>query len=155
MQPHEQIAPAIQVAIARVREEVAALGERTGRVSAPVALSARVPGADLFVITPRSLAPDTVAPESTILCDLEGRAVASTPGSDGTPSGDPAVHARLYRGDTGVGGIAHRLDAGSPLSAATAAEALAGLLTGATAGSPSFPGTDARRGTERTAHLHN
>lgn len=155
MQPHEQIAPAIQVAIARVREEVAALGERIGGDSAPVAISARVPGADLFVITPRSSAPDTVAPESTILCDLEGSAVASTPGSDGTPSGDPAVHATLYRGDPGVGGIAHHAGADRALPAATAAEALERLLAGLAAGSPSFPGVDARRGNERTAHLHN
>ena len=100
-----------EVVIARVRAEVAALhGElvRNGLVVWTGGnVSERVPGADLFVIKPSGVSYDDLAPENMILCDLDGRVVEDTPGSDRRPSSDTAAHAYVYRNMPAVGGIVH------------------------------------------------
>ncbi|WP_307326011.1 L-ribulose-5-phosphate 4-epimerase [Microbacterium sp. SORGH_AS_0862] len=100
-----------EVVIARVRAEVAALhGElvRNGLVVWTGGnISERVPGADLFVIKPSGVSYDDLAPENMILCDLDGRVVEDTPGSDRRPSSDTAAHAYVYRNMPAVGGIVH------------------------------------------------
>ncbi|WP_159502569.1 L-ribulose-5-phosphate 4-epimerase, partial [Microbacterium sp. 18062] len=70
-------------------------------------VSARVPGADLFVIKPSGVSYDELAPENMILCDLDGVVVGGTPGSDRAPSSDTAAHAYVYRHMSGVGGVVH------------------------------------------------
>jgi L-ribulose-5-phosphate 4-epimerase len=114
--------PALQVTIARVREEVAALHAELLHQGLAAwtegDVSARVPGADLFVIRPVDLESGDLAPENMILCDLDGGVIPNTPGADRTPSRDAAAHGHLYRQLPEVGGIVH---ARSPYAAAWAA----------------------------------
>jgi len=104
-------APEIEVAVARVREEVATLHSELTRYGLVVwtggNVSGRVPGADLFVIKPSGVSYDDLAPENMILCDLDGVVVPNTPGSDRSPSSDTAAHAFVYRNMPAVGGVVH------------------------------------------------
>jgi L-ribulose-5-phosphate 4-epimerase len=97
--------------IAGVRAEVAGLHAELVRYGLVVwtagNVSARVPGADLFVIKPSGVAYDDLTPENMILCDLEGRVVPGTPGSERSPSSDTAPHAYVYRNMPEVGGVVH------------------------------------------------
>jgi L-ribulose-5-phosphate 4-epimerase len=100
-----------EVAIARVRAEVAALHAELVRYNLVVwtsgNVSGRVPGADLFVIKPSGVSYDELAPENMIVCDLDGNVVPGTPGSDRSPSSDTAAHAYVYRHMPEVGGVVH------------------------------------------------
>lgn len=97
--------------IARVRADVAALHAELVRYGLVVwtggNVSGRVPGADLFVIKPSGVSYDELAPESMILCDLDGNVVPGTPGSEQSPSSDTAAHAYVYRHMPWVGGVVH------------------------------------------------
>jgi L-ribulose-5-phosphate 4-epimerase len=110
-----------EVAVARVRAEVAALHaelRRNGLVSGTDAtVSGRVPGAELFVVTPAGVAPEDLAPENMVLCTLAGVAVEGTPGADRAPSAEAAIHAHVYRSLPETGGIVH---ASSPYAVARA-----------------------------------
>ncbi|MFJ6652981.1 L-ribulose-5-phosphate 4-epimerase [Microbacterium sp. NPDC091313] len=101
----------IEVAVARARAEVAALHAELVRYGLVVwtggNVSARVPGADLFVIKPSGVSYEDLAPENMILCDLDGVVVPGTPGSDRSPSSDTAAHAFVYRSMPEVGGVVH------------------------------------------------
>ncbi|WP_104165938.1 L-ribulose-5-phosphate 4-epimerase [Cryobacterium sp. N22] len=103
--------PEIEVAIARVREDIARLhGELTSNglvVWTGGNVSGRVPGADLFVIKPSGVDYVDLAPENMILCDLDGAVIPETPGSDRSPSSDTAAHAYVYRNMPEVGGVVH------------------------------------------------
>jgi len=103
--------PEIQVAIARTREQVAALHEELVRYELVVwtggNVSARVPGAELFVIKPSGVSYEDLSPENQILCDLDGNVIEGTPGSDRSPSSDTAAHAFVYRSMPEVGGVVH------------------------------------------------
>lgn len=103
--------PELQVTIARVREEVSVLHAELVRYGLVVwtggNISARVPGADLFVIKPSGVSYDDLAPENMILCDLDGTVIPDTPGSELLPSSDTAAHAYVYREMPEVGGIVH------------------------------------------------
>lgn len=103
--------PQIEVAIARVRADIARLhGELTANglvVWTGGNVSGRVPGADLFVIKPSGVDYADLAPENMILCDLDGNVVPETPGSDRSPSSDTAAHAYVYRHMSEVGGVVH------------------------------------------------
>ena len=103
--------PEVQVAIARIREDVAGLHAELVRSGLVVwtggNVSGRVPGADLFVIKPSGVSYDELAPENMILCDLDGVVVPQTPGSDRSPSSDTAAHAYVYRNMPEVGGVVH------------------------------------------------
>jgi len=100
-----------EVAIARVRAEVAALHAELVRYGLVVwtggNVSGRVPGADLFVIKPSGVSYDDLAPENMILCDLDGNVIPGTPGSERAPSSDTAAHAYVYRNMPEVGGVVH------------------------------------------------
>lgn len=103
--------PEVEVAIARVRADVAKLHAELVRYGLVVwtggNVSGRVPGADLFVIKPSGVDYDDLAPENMILCDLDGQVVPETPGSDRSPSSDTAAHAYVYRHMPEVGGVVH------------------------------------------------
>jgi L-ribulose-5-phosphate 4-epimerase len=103
--------PEVQVAIARVRDEVAALHSELVRYGLVVwtggNVSGRVPGADLFVIKPSGVDYDDLSPENQILCDLDGNVIPNTPGWERSPSSDTAAHAYVYRNMPEVGGIVH------------------------------------------------
>ena len=103
--------PQIEVAIARVRADIARLhGELTANglvVWTGGNVSGRVPGADLFVIKPSGVDYADLAPENMILCDLHGNVIPETPGSDRSPSSDTAAHAYVYRNMPEVGGVVH------------------------------------------------
>lgn len=103
--------PEIQVAIARIRDEVAALHSELVRYDLVVwtggNVSARVPGADLFVIKPSGVSYDDLSPENQVLCDLDGNVIPNTPGWDRSPSSDTAAHAYVYRNMPEVGGVVH------------------------------------------------
>ena len=105
------LSPEIEVAVARTREEVARLHEELVRYELAVwtggNVSARVPGADLFVIKPSGVLYDELSPENQILCDLDGNVVPNTPGWERSPSSDTAAHAYVYRNMAHVGGIVH------------------------------------------------
>lgn len=94
-----------------VREEVARLHAELVRYGLVVwtagNVSARVPGADLFVIKPSGVDYDDLTPEAMILCDLAGDVVPGTPGSHRSPSSDTAAHAYVYRHLADVGGVVH------------------------------------------------
>jgi L-ribulose-5-phosphate 4-epimerase len=106
-----QFAPEIQVAIARTRERVAALHSELVRYDLVVwtggNVSARVPGADLFVIKPSGVSYEDLSPENQILCDLDGNVIPDTPGWERSPSSDTAAHAYVYRNMPEVGGVVH------------------------------------------------
>lgn len=97
--------------IARLREELVDLHRELVRAGLVVwtagNVSARVPGADLFVIKPSGVAYDELTPESMIVCDLDGMAVPGTAGSHRAPSSDTAAHAYVYRHLPEVGGVVH------------------------------------------------
>jgi L-ribulose-5-phosphate 4-epimerase len=66
-------------------------------------ISGRVPGADLFIIKPSGVDYDQIAPDTMILCDLDGSVVEG----DLSPSSDTAAHAYVYRAMAEVGGVVH------------------------------------------------
>jgi L-ribulose-5-phosphate 4-epimerase len=103
--------PEVEVAIARVRADVARLHAELVRYGLVIwtggNVSGRVPGADLFVIKPSGVLYEDLAPENMILCDLDGTVIAGTPGSDRSPSSDTAAHAYVYRNMPEVGGVVH------------------------------------------------
>ena len=105
------LSPETEVAIARTREEVAALHAELVRNELVVwtggNVSGRVPGADVFVIKPSGVAYDDLGPENMIVCDLDGNVIPDTPGSDRSPSSDTAAHAYVYRNMPHVGGVVH------------------------------------------------
>ncbi|MDH6181916.1 L-ribulose-5-phosphate 4-epimerase [Microbacteriaceae bacterium SG_E_30_P1] len=124
--------PEIEVAIARTRDEVAALHSelvRNGLVAWTGGnVSGRVPGADVFVIKPSGVSYDELSPENMIVCDLDGSIIPDTPGSERAPSSDTAAHAYVYRNMEHVGGVVHTH---SPYATAWAArgEAIPCVLT--------------------------
>lgn len=105
------LSPEIQVGIARIRDEVAALHAELTLNSLVVwtggNISGRVPGAELFVIKPSGVSYVDLAPENMILCDVNGEVIPDTPGWDRLPSSDTAAHAYIYRNMPEVGGIVH------------------------------------------------
>jgi L-ribulose-5-phosphate 4-epimerase len=103
--------PATLAAADAAREEVARLHGELVRYGLVVwtggNVSARVPGAELFVIKPSGLSYDELAPEAMILCDLDGVPLPGSPGSERSPSSDTAAHAHVYRHMPQVGGVVH------------------------------------------------
>jgi L-ribulose-5-phosphate 4-epimerase len=101
----------VESAIRTVRADVARLHGELVRYGLVVwtggNVSGRIPGADLFVIKPSGVSYDDLSPENMILCDLDGRVVPGTPGSDRSPSSDTAAHAYVYRHLPEVGGVVH------------------------------------------------
>lgn len=101
----------VESAIRTVRADVARLHGELVRYGLVVwtggNVSGRIPGADLFVIKPSGVSYDDLSPENMILCDLHGRVVPGTPGSDRSPSSDTAAHAYVYRHLPEVGGVVH------------------------------------------------
>jgi hypothetical protein len=82
-----EFTPELQVTIARLREEVSALHAELVRYGLVVwtggNVSARVPGAELFVIKPSGVAYDDLGPTNMILCDFDGAVIPDTPGRPG------------------------------------------------------------------------
>ncbi|HEY6593413.1 MAG TPA: L-ribulose-5-phosphate 4-epimerase [Asanoa sp.] len=66
-------------------------------------VSGRVVGSDVFVIKPSGVDYDRIAPDTMILCDLDGSVVDG----DLSPSSDTAAHAYVYREMPEVGGVVH------------------------------------------------
>ena len=101
----------VDEAIAQVRLDVAALHAELVRYGLVIwtggNVSGRVPGADLFVIKPSGVRYDDLAPETMILCDLDGNVVPGSTGSDRSPSSDTAAHAYVYRHMPHIGGVVH------------------------------------------------
>jgi L-ribulose-5-phosphate 4-epimerase len=124
--------PELEVAIARARAELTRSHHdlvRRGLISSDEAhVSVRVPGADLLVITSPELHYDDIAPESLVICDLDGVVVADALGSELAPAREVAAHAHVYRSLDEVGAIVHTH---SPYAVAWAAagEPLPAVLT--------------------------
>ncbi len=101
----------VDVATAALRQDVAELHAelvRNGLVAWTSGnVSGRVPGADLFVIKPSGVSYDERGPADLVVCDLDGKVVPGTEGSDRRPSSDTAAHAYVYRHMPEVGGIVH------------------------------------------------
>jgi L-ribulose-5-phosphate 4-epimerase len=104
-------APEVERAIERTRADVSALHAQLVSNGLVVwtggNVSGRVPGAELFVIKPSGVDYDDLAPQTMILCDLDGVVIPGTPGSDRAPSSDTAAHAYVYRNMPEVGGVVH------------------------------------------------
>ena len=90
-----------------VRREVADLHAelpRNGLVAWTAGnVSARVSGADLFVIKPSGVFYDELTPDTMVVCDLDGHLVEG----DHAPSSDTAAHAYVYRHLPEVNGVVH------------------------------------------------
>lgn len=101
----------LQARIDQTRTEVARLHAELVRYGLVVwtagNVSGRVPGTDLFVIKPSGVSYEDLAPETMILCDLDGNAIPDAPGSERSPSSDTAAHAYVYRHMLEVGGVVH------------------------------------------------
>ena len=110
-QPTRSFTPDVEIAIARTRQQVAALHAELTKYGLVIwtggNVSGRVPGAELFVIKPSGVEYDDLTPENQILCDLDGTVVAGSPGSERSPSSDTAAHAYVYRHMPEVGGVVH------------------------------------------------
>jgi L-ribulose-5-phosphate 4-epimerase len=111
-----------------LRTEVCALHEhlpRAGLVAWTSGnLSARVPGEELMVIKPSGIPFEALAPETMVVCDLDGVPVEPGP----APSSDAATHGHVYRHRPDIGAVAHTH---SPYATAWAArgEAIPCVLT--------------------------
>jgi len=94
-------------AVAAVRREVSELHAELVRYNLVAwtagNVSGRVAGSDLFVIKPSGVDYDAIAPDTMILCRLDGRVVEG----DLSPSSDTAAHAYVYREMPDVGGVVH------------------------------------------------
>lgn len=103
--------PEIELAISAARTEVARLHSELVTNELVVwtggNVSARVAGAELFVIKPSGVSYADLAPENMILCSLDGDVVPGSLGSDRSPSSDTAAHAYVYRHMPEVGGVVH------------------------------------------------
>ncbi|GIH15446.1 L-ribulose-5-phosphate 4-epimerase [Rugosimonospora africana] len=93
--------------VAELRRHIAALYGDLGRRGlvtwATGNASARVPDADLLVITPLGINPDDITPEGTVVADLHGNVMdAELP-----PSSDVESHAYVYRHMHQANGIVH------------------------------------------------
>ncbi len=118
-----------EVAVARTRERVAALHADLARRDLPFStLSERVADAELFVIRPADVVDDELAPQNMMLCTLSGSPVPATPGSDGVPPADTALHARLLREVGDVHAVVH-LETGHAASWAARGEAIPCVTT--------------------------
>ena len=93
--------------VRRLRAEVAALHAELTRYQLVIwtagNVSARVPGADLFVIKPSGVAYDELDADAMVVCDLDGNLVEG----ERQPSSDTAAHAYVYRHLPHVGGVVH------------------------------------------------
>lgn len=94
-------------AILRTQQELARLHADLVRYGLVVwtagNISGRVPGTDLVVIKPSGVAYAELTPESMVVCDLHGTALAGSL----APSSDTATHTHIYRRLPSVGGIVH------------------------------------------------
>ncbi|WP_394275096.1 L-ribulose-5-phosphate 4-epimerase [Luteococcus sp.] len=70
-------------------------------------VSERVPGAELFVIKPSGVSYDELAPESMVVCTLDGHKIDDGTPAKLQPSSDTAAHAYVYREMPEVGGVVH------------------------------------------------
>ncbi len=70
-------------------------------------VSERVPGAELFVIKPSGVSYDELAPESMVVCTLDGNKIDDGTPAKLQPSSDTAAHAYVYREMPEVGGVVH------------------------------------------------
>jgi L-ribulose-5-phosphate 4-epimerase len=99
---------------AAVRQEIEAVRHEVSELHAELVrynlvawtagnVSGRVAGSELFVIKPSGVDYDRIAPDTMILCDLDGSVVEG----DLSPSSDAAAHAYVYREMPEVGGVVH------------------------------------------------
>ena len=112
-----KVEPETEVAIARVRADVAQLHAELAQNNLVIwtggNVSGQVAGAKPFVIKPSRFAYDELAPENMILCTLDGVVVPGTPGCERSPSSDMAAHVYVYvyvyvyRNMPEVGGVVH------------------------------------------------
>ena len=70
-------------------------------------VSERVPGAELFLIKPSGVSYDELAPESMVVCTLDGHKIDDGTPAKLQPSSDTAAHAYVYREMPEVGGVVH------------------------------------------------
>ncbi|MFC7789210.1 class II aldolase/adducin family protein [Microbacterium sp. MAHUQ-60] len=89
-------AAVIQVLIARTRERLCAACAQEPARAHPAALSVRVPGTELFVITPDATDLNVVGPAQTSVMDMDGRVVATAWDGQTIPSSDAAAHAAAH-----------------------------------------------------------
>lgn len=105
-----RFAPRTEVAIARTRADVARFHEALARSvpgTASAVVSARVPDAELFVITPGDPPRVDAGPETMVVVDFGGDVVDGIPGSESAPARGAGVHAGVYRADAALGALAH------------------------------------------------
>ncbi|MGO1591936.1 MAG: L-ribulose-5-phosphate 4-epimerase [Ancrocorticia sp.] len=101
----------VQAAVQATREDVAKLHEELPANNLVVwtagNVSGRVPGADLFVIKPSGVRYNELAPDTMVVCDLDGNKIVDGTPDSLSPSSDTAAHAYVYRHMPEVGGVVH------------------------------------------------
>jgi L-ribulose-5-phosphate 4-epimerase len=68
-------------------------------------VSARLPGGVTFLVQPQDKSRADVAPEDLLVCDLDGKVVAGTPGVK--PPSEVFLHCEIYRSRPDVNSVAH------------------------------------------------
>lgn len=116
--------PALQVAIARTREQLCAAVRRTSPGLLGLSVSARIDDTDLFLITPDDEDLTGLGPERTVLCTFDGRVVEHAFDGGSGPSRATADHAAVHKRDQ-PGAVASR--AGRTATASDPASALDAL----------------------------
>lgn len=89
-------AAVIQVLIARTREQLCEACAGASPQLEPASLSVRVPGTDLFVITPEATELRTIGPAQTTVIGLDGHLVGAAWDGLTSPSSAAAAHAAAY-----------------------------------------------------------
>ena len=100
-----------QDAVQATRERVAALHAELPRWELVVwtagNVSERVPGMELFVITPSGVSYDELDADTMVVCTLDGLKIDDGTPDRLSPSSDTAAHAYVYRHMPQVGGVVH------------------------------------------------
>lgn len=68
-------------------------------------VSARLPGGETFLVQPQNKSRAEVSPDDLLVCDLDGKVVAGTPGVK--PPSEIFLHCEIYRARPDVNSIAH------------------------------------------------
>lgn len=90
-----------QVLIARTREQLCEACATASTLPSPAAVSARVDGTDLFVITPDATDLSSVGPSQTSVFGIDGRIVSAPWDRRTAPSSASSEHAGIHRAGAG------------------------------------------------------
>jgi len=85
----------------------AELSDNSLVVSTSGNISTRIKDTDLFLIKPSGVNYESLREDNMVLCDLYGKVITGSLGSEGKPSSDVAAHAFVYRNMSEIFGVVH------------------------------------------------